>query len=312
VANPCSETVAIAGTMSSLTATLSATNATGDLHFTVMQNGVATSLTCTVTNGSSTPCSDTTHSVTLNAGDVVTMQIMVSPPNAPYNQPTTTGSWTVQSPLIGATNGTGGGGATGPTGPTGPSGPSGPSGPAGPTGATGPSGPSGPSGPQGPAGTGNGTVTSIATGNGLTGGPITASGTINTTPQQQTRTICYIAGADASGSATLGTSNSQESYFYNGIGAMTITGAVCQVNTASSSVTLNICKNGDAAGTGLIGSSTCTTGSSTACSATPGSWTTLPLSTVTAINLGDSLDLNITAVTGSPTRMTVCVSATVN
>lgn len=81
-------------------------------------------------------------------------------------------------------------GATGPQGPQGPAGPqgpqgnigpmgfTGPQGPAGPTGATGPIGPAGPQGPQGPAGTGTGSVTSINTGVGLIGGPITTSGII--------------------------------------------------------------------------------------------------------------------------------------
>lgn len=69
-----------------------------------------------------------------------------------------------------------------PTGPQGPEGPTGPQGATGPTGATGPAGPEGPTGPQGPAGqdgTGTGTVTSVATGGGLTGGPVTSSGTIS-------------------------------------------------------------------------------------------------------------------------------------
>lgn len=79
-------------------------------------------------------------------------------------------------------------GAQGPAGPQGAAGAIGPQGPAGTAGAQGPQGnpgtagaqgPAGPVGPQGPAGSGGGTVTSIATGTGLTGGPITGSGTIS-------------------------------------------------------------------------------------------------------------------------------------
>ena len=83
----------------------------------------------------------------------------------------------------GPTGPTGPSGAPGPTGPTGLTGDTGPAGPTGPSGAPGPTGPSGPTGltgPTGPTGApGPGSVTSVATNNGLTGGPITTTGTIS-------------------------------------------------------------------------------------------------------------------------------------
>ncbi len=85
----------------------------------------------------------------------------------------------------GASGATGAGGPTGSAGPTGPAGTVGPAGPAGPAGVTGPTGGTGPVGPGGPAGpigptgpAGTGSVTQVNTGVGLSGGPITGSGTI--------------------------------------------------------------------------------------------------------------------------------------
>ena len=98
----------------------------------------------------------------------------------------------------------------------------------------------------------------------------------------------------------LDTSYSQKSFFNNMIGDMTITGAKCQVDAATSA-TVVVYKNN--LGTAMT--------TSTACSAAPGSWTTLPVST-SALALTDSLDLSITAVSGTPHRLTVCLSATVN
>ena len=72
-------------------------------------------------------------------------------------------------------------GPQGPAGPAGPAGPQGPAGPAGPAGPQGPAGPPGPPGPQGPPGPGS--VTSVdgsggTTGLTVSGGPITAAGTL--------------------------------------------------------------------------------------------------------------------------------------
>ncbi len=66
-----------------------------------------------------------------------------------------------------------------------------PAGATGPMGPTGPQGPAGPTGPQGPAGTGS--VVSVSTGTGLTGGPITTSGTIGLTSTQLLPTIACTA-----------------------------------------------------------------------------------------------------------------------
>lgn len=97
------------------------------------------------------------------------------------------GTWAVPA------GGTGGSGV-GPTGPPGPQGVPGPQGPQGIMGAAGAAGPQGPQGSQGPAGaagavgpagpagadgTGTGTITNIATGGGIAGGPITTTGTIS-------------------------------------------------------------------------------------------------------------------------------------
>ena len=104
--------------------------------FTVMLNGVATALTCTIAD-SNTSCSDLSNSFTTAAGDEVGMKVV--------GNATRLGdwgwSWSAEasgdnSALVGPT------GATGATGPSG-----GPTGPTGGTGATGASGPSGPSGP---------------------------------------------------------------------------------------------------------------------------------------------------------------------
>ena len=77
-------------------------------------------------------------------------------------------------------------GATGSQGPIGPAGPQGLVGPTGAQGATGAQGIAGPTGSQGPQGatgatgaTGAGSVTQVDTGTGLTGGPITTTGTIS-------------------------------------------------------------------------------------------------------------------------------------
>jgi hypothetical protein len=112
------------------------------------------------------------------------------------------------------------------------------------------------------------------------------------------RTICYIAGSDNGG--TLDTSYSQKSFFYNMIGAMTITGARCQVDGATSA-TIQVFKNN--LGTAIT--------ASTVCSTAPPSWTTPTLSS-TALAVNESLDLSITAVSGTPHRLTVCLAATVN
>ena len=83
---------------------------------------------------------------------------------------------------VGATGPAGPAGEQGPQGIQGDQGPQGIQGEQGPQGIQGDQGPQGIQGPVGPAGadgTGSGTVTSVGTGGGLTGGPITSSGTIS-------------------------------------------------------------------------------------------------------------------------------------
>jgi hypothetical protein len=115
---------------------------------------------------------------------------------------------------------------------------------------------------------------------------------------QNTRAICYVAGADNSTAPVLTTNDSQKSFFNNLIGAMTITSATCQVDAGS--VTMNVQKNNLA--------SAITT--SVACTSAPGTWQTLTVSG-TSLGLGDSLDLSIAGVTTAK-RLTVCLAGTVN
>jgi hypothetical protein len=145
----------------------------------------------------------------------------------------------------------------------------------------------------------NGTVTSVATGAGLTGGPVTTSGTIDMTTAQKTRTICYVAGAD-NNSTALDTTFSQKSFFANMVGPMTAvaTGLRCQTDAGTATIQIN--KNGGAAGT-LSNALNCTT----SWGANAGSFN------ATSIALNDVLDFSITATSGAK-RVTACLSATVN
>jgi hypothetical protein len=151
-----------------------------------------------------------------------------------------------------------------------------------------------------------GTGVSIASANTVFAGPATGAGAPNFRPlaaadlptPQNTRAICYVAGADNTSGSALTTSDSQKSFFNNLIGAMTITSAKCQVDAGS--VTMNVQKNNLA--------SAVTT--SVACTSTPGTWQTLSVSGA-SLALGDSLDLSISAAT-TARRLTVCVAGTVN
>jgi hypothetical protein len=117
---------------------------------------------------------------------------------------------------------------------------------------------------------------------------------------QNTRTICYVAGADNNTSA-LDNTYTQKSYFDNLIGAMTITAARCQVDAGSA--TLQVFKNN--LGTAI-------TGAATACTSTPGSaFQTLSLNGTPSLALNETLDLSITTATTAK-RLTVCVAGTVN
>ena len=151
-----------------------------------------------------------------------------------------------------------------------------------------------------------GTGVSSANANSVFAGPSTGAATApafrslvaaDLPAPQNTRTICYVAGADNNSSA-LDTSFSQKSYFNNLIGAMTVTSATCQVDAGS--VTMAVQKNNTA--TAITASVLCNTG--------PGSWQALSIST-SSLALNDSLDLNITAASTAK-RLTVCVAGTVN
>jgi hypothetical protein len=300
-------------------------NGTDSIAFIVMKNGVVPTgaPTCTITGSGNQGCQDNNplRSVDYNVGDTIALRMTASIANThPF-----TATWTLQGPTSFLT------GVAGPTGPTGPTGVAGATGPAG--GPTGPTGPTGlgsatvaigttttgsagssalvtntgsgtaailnftiPQGATGPAGS----VASIATGPGLTGGPITSSGTIDMATAQKTRTICYIAGSD-NNSAPIDTTYSQKSFFNNMIGSMTVTAASCQVDAGSA--TLQVFKNN--LGTAI-------TGAATACNSTPGSpFQALSLSGTPSLSLTDTLDLSITAASTAK-RLTVCVAGTVD
>jgi hypothetical protein len=145
----------------------------------------------------------------------------------------------------------------------------------------------------------NGTVTSVATGTGLTGGPVTSSGTIDMTAAQKTRTICYVAGADNNATA-LDNTFSQKSFFANMIGPITAVtnGLRCQTDAGTATIQIN--KNGGAAGT-LSNTLACTT----SWGANTGTFNS------TSIALNDVLDFSITATSGAK-RVTACIAVTVN
>lgn len=116
--------------------------------------------------------------VLISDGTAWTSAALAAGPTGP------TGATGAASTVAGPTGPTGATGAastvagpTGPTGPTGSTGAAGAAGPTGPTGNTGSAGSTGPTGPTGPQPAGS--VTSVATGTGLTGGTITTSGTIS-------------------------------------------------------------------------------------------------------------------------------------
>ena len=127
-------------------------------------------------------------------------------------------------------------------------GPPGPTGPAGPTGAT------GPAGTNGTNGTGSGTVTSVATGAGLTGGPVTVTGTIAqaiTVNAQSSTTYTFLTGDQAklvtftnagaiAGTLPQATGGFAAGWFVDvenrGAGTLTITPTVSTIDGASSYV----------------------------------------------------------------------------
>jgi hypothetical protein len=80
------------GTLTNFSVTLSADpsngNGTQTYGFTVMVNGIASALTCTVTQGSTT-CNDSVHSVALTPGQTVNVR------SVPGSTPTTSvATWT--------------------------------------------------------------------------------------------------------------------------------------------------------------------------------------------------------------------------
>ena len=102
----CAETVTSSGTASNLSFSVTAApgGANGTLGVTLLQNGNATALRCMIgpppsdTAGQPASCSDTSDTVSLNAGDIVALQI--SSGGGFYTQESSTGSWTINVPSI--------------------------------------------------------------------------------------------------------------------------------------------------------------------------------------------------------------------
>jgi len=192
-------TLAANQTVGMLVVNLSAANNGGNTTtFTVMQNGVATGLSCQIATGASS-CSDLTTAVSFTAGQTINLQ---SSRTSGVPTGTITGSWTVgflpgtagaagaagatgptgAAGATGATGQTGARGSTGPTGPTGANGVTGPTGALGPTGAVGAAGPTGVQGPTGAGPTGPAGTQGPTGATGLTGptgpqGPAGSDGT---------------------------------------------------------------------------------------------------------------------------------------
>jgi hypothetical protein len=66
--------VPISGTLSNFSVHTGTTVSGGSLILTVLKNGVATSITCTIAGGSSS-CSDATHTVTLTTANTIAVEI---------------------------------------------------------------------------------------------------------------------------------------------------------------------------------------------------------------------------------------------
>lgn len=157
------------GTISNFSAYFTGGTGSGSAVFTWYDGSTGQSVTCTVA-ASSNGCSDTTHTFNYSAGDLLSIQMVVSGgtitssvtmtwgtgqigPSGAAGAAGSTGPTGAQGPT-GAAGATGSVGATGPTGSNGSVGATGPTGPtgAGTTGATGPTGPSGTNGSAGATG----------------------------------------------------------------------------------------------------------------------------------------------------------------
>jgi hypothetical protein len=143
-------------------------------------------------------------------------------------------------------------------------------------------------------------VTAAATNPGVTVAGTSSNPTVAMTTAQRTRNICYIAGADNPTAPTLTTSDSQQSFFHNLIGPMSVAntlGAVwCQTNANTASINLSD------GGTNFFGAAQ-------SCSATGVNLTPNAISILAGDNLNFSIAANPAAGT---TRITVCIAAAVN
>jgi hypothetical protein len=137
----------------------------------------------------------------------------------------------------------------------------------------------------------------FASPNGSTGAPTFRAMVAKDLPTpQNTRTICYVAGADNATTAPILTTNdSQNSFFFNLIGAMTATSIWCQTNSGTATVELQ-------QGSTLLNTTAMT------CSTTGVTGTIVN----SAIPASVSLNFILTANPATATRVTACVAATVN
>jgi hypothetical protein len=69
----------LGGTLANLTANLDPAQAAGTATLTIFKNGGATGITCQIA-ATTTTCSDVTHTVTMGAGDLMSVQIVITAP----------------------------------------------------------------------------------------------------------------------------------------------------------------------------------------------------------------------------------------
>jgi hypothetical protein len=145
-------------------------------------------------------------------------------------------------------------------------------------------------------GGGGGTVTQVNTGTGLTGGPITGSGTIALSQAALTRGIVYIAGCETC--QFLVDSDDQPVIYQNVIGQMTIQSVTCFSD--ADTPTINLKRNGSA--DVVTGGLSCAVGGN--------STSTIAAAT---LNVDDRLDFHIVSVaTNATRRITVVIKAVLN
>jgi hypothetical protein len=143
-----------------------------------------------------------------------------------------------------------------------------------------------------------GTVTSVSTGIGLTGGPVTSVGTISLNTIARTRAITYLAGCETCD--PLADTDDQPNFFFNTIGTMTIQSITCFSDAGNP--TINV-QSQDAGGSmNLLATDlTCSPTGATALSFTDNQ-----------LLLNDRLNFLLQTLGGTPRRITLNVTAVIN